>query len=30
MLLEAEKRHRADFGECLLLEVKPPFMPDAC
>ena len=27
---EAEKRHRADFGERPLLEVEPPFMPDAC
>jgi hypothetical protein len=25
-----EKRHRADFGESPLLEVEPPFMPDAC
>jgi hypothetical protein len=22
---EAEKRHRANFGECLLLEVEPSF-----
>jgi hypothetical protein len=28
-VVQAEKRHRADFGECLLLEVEPPFMPDA-
>ena len=29
-MLKAEKRHRADFGERPLLEVEPPFMPDAC
>jgi hypothetical protein len=28
--LKAEKRHRADFEECLLLEVELPFVPDAC
>src|SRR5271166_1632435 len=27
---QAEKRHRADFGECQLLEVELPFIPDAC
>ncbi|MGB9166313.1 MAG: hypothetical protein WCC41_18015, partial [Rhodomicrobium sp.] len=26
----AVNRHRAYFGECPLLEVEPPFMPDAC
>jgi len=25
---QAEKRHRADFGECLLFEEEPPFLPD--
>jgi hypothetical protein len=30
MTTSAEKRHRADFGECPLLEVEPPFIPDAC
>jgi len=25
-LHQAEKRRRADFGECLLLEVEPPFL----
>jgi len=27
---EAGKRHWADFGECLLLEVEPSFLPAAC
>jgi hypothetical protein len=30
LTLKAEKRHRADFGECLLLVVEPPFLLGAC